>query len=105
MIQFSKFLEDMKADEAKCGNFHSPASIPFAPLVERKTDAYEVHIVKIHIWDKVEEKCVVLAGGDPDKYLQFLQIVAGFILKNVSRLIPIHYSPPSKSFNLNVTLR
>ena len=66
---------------AECGILRSSAPILFIPQDNGKTDIYDVHTVKIQISDKVGEKCVIFAGGETEKCLQFFEMVSGFICK------------------------
>ena len=80
MTHIGMFPEGMTASETKRGTLCSSAPILFIPHVG-KTDTYEVRIIKVQISDTVSEKCPLFTGYEPEKYLQFFDIVSGFIQK------------------------
>ena len=81
MSQFSIFPEGMKAAEAERSTLCSLAPILFIPHGDGKTNTYEVRTIKVQISDKAAEKRPLFTGGEPKKYLQFFEMLPGFIRK------------------------
>ena len=81
MSHIGIFLEGTKASEAERGTFRSPAPILFIPHGDGKTDTYKVRTIKVQISKKIAGKCPLFTGGESEKYLQFFEMVSGFIRK------------------------
>jgi len=102
MSHIGIFLEGTKASEAERGTFRSPAPILFIPHGDGKTDTYKVRTIKVQISNTVSEKCHLLTGGEPEKYLQFfLTLLQDSFARRTSRLIPMSLKQPLKINNFN----